>query len=228
MAKYIGSITTDIRGKLGGVVFSMHKGQTTLRSKAYPIAPANGSTSTPINLFANATQAWYAMGASDNLGWTQFSAYVYFLAGTNPDLLELNTFQTFAAAFALGQAIGIFPTPYPTPQPFPPAAATYITLAWDGAVLMASAFVGSTPYTGSWLASLRVGPIGPVDKPPTTGYVIVGGIDGGATIDVTAAYLTNFGQAPTVGQRIFAEIDTLWPGKCYVYTSVYINTTIGT
>lgn len=226
MAKYIGLLTTDIRGKLGGVVFTMHKGQTVIRSKAYPIASANGSTPTPINMFASATEAWYAMGGSDNVGWTEFSAYVYFLAGTNPDLLNINTFQTFAAAFAIGQVLGIFPVPTPISQPFPPTAATFITFVWDGKALIAAAFTGATPYNGSWMASIKVGPIGPIDTPPTTGYLIVGGIDGGTAVDITAGYLAVFGQAPTIGQRIFAEIDTLWPGKCYVYKSVYLNTTI--
>lgn len=227
MAKYIGSLTTDIRGKLGGVVFSMHKGQTTIRAKGIPIAPSGGSTPTPINTFANATQAWYAMTGSNNIGWTEFSAYVYFLAGTNPDLLEMNTFQTFSAAFAIGQTIGVFPVPFPVSQPFPPPSATFATLTWDGTTLTASAFAGASPYDGSWLLSIIVGPIGPISTPPTTGYIIIGGIDGGTTVDVTAAYLAIFGQPPTVGQQIFAEVDTLWPGKCYVYTSVYLNTTIG-
>lgn len=167
------------------------------------------------------------MGGSDNVGWTDAVAYNAYQQGLNPDLVQYNTFQGFAGAWAMGQAIGIVPVPTGRSFPLPPPTATYATIGYSGGIVTASPFIGADAYTGSYAISIIVGPIGPISKPPTTGYSIMGGSNSGGPIDITAAWLAAFGQPPSVGQPIFVEIDTLWPDWLIVWASVYINTKVG-
>src|ERR1700748_1335902 len=226
MAKYLGTITTDIRGKLGGIVYSAHKGQTTMRSKRIPVHANNGNTPVSITMFSSAAQYWLQAPASQTYPCVFFAAYFYFLKGLNPDLLSTFTSQVFTACFINGQTLGVLPdfSAFDS-QPAPPLA-TSAELSWDGSVLSATAFIGDVAYAGTWILSAIVTRVGPVAAPPTSGYATLGGAVHTTGLDVTAAWLAAFGQPPTVGQKVFLKIDSLWDEILMTEGSSFINTAI--
>jgi hypothetical protein len=74
MAKYIGLMTTDMRGKLGGQVASKNRYGTYMRARVAPVQPRTPYQETARALFTAVSQAWRGLGASVIAQWNAVAA----------------------------------------------------------------------------------------------------------------------------------------------------------
>ncbi len=69
MAKYLGLLTSDMRGKIGGLVASRGRTGTTLKAKAVPSLTGSLLQQQQRMRFSAALQAWRALGVTQRTGW---------------------------------------------------------------------------------------------------------------------------------------------------------------
>lgn len=76
MAKYIGLVSTDLRGKIGGVVGSRAVTGTTLRSRVSGVNPASASQLAQRAQQSHIAQQWNQLAAYNQLTWIALAAQV--------------------------------------------------------------------------------------------------------------------------------------------------------
>jgi len=69
MAKYIGLLSSDMRGKLGGVVFTRARNGTNLKAKGIPINPGTISQSRARSNLVTALGNWQLLTAANMSSW---------------------------------------------------------------------------------------------------------------------------------------------------------------
>lgn len=206
MAKYLGLLTTDIRGKVGGVVFSRNRSGTIMRARAYPTNANANNYPQQANPVIDAGSQWLNFSATENLEWSIWSAGFAFYMGVNPYTELVATLTYFTDSVNNGAAIGIAPSPNGgVPLPIPPAAVAF-GMSVGGGIVTCSA-VNATEWADHyWIVYLDIAASSTSDIPPTTGGSVMGGGKFTDTVDITAAYLAAFGQLPAVDQVLFAHI----------------------
>lgn len=215
MARYIPTITTDIRGKLSGIVFSRSRASATIRSRVYPLHPSGWGTAYNVTLLLDANTVWQSFGADDNVAWTIYAAHLAFYLGINPDTLRVATLTYFTGCWSNAQLIGTFPVPLPDEVLMITPAPDSILITLEAGVLSATIGQASGFEGTPWSLYLDISAKNLTDTPLTTGGSIMGAADTATTIDITAAYVAAFGQLPTPGQVLFARACGLMPSAFY-------------
>jgi hypothetical protein len=78
MAKYIGTLTSDMRGKVGGVVFSKARTGTTIKANRGPINPATSYQQATRAAVASAQAEWRGLSGAERTSWGVLAAqYTY-------------------------------------------------------------------------------------------------------------------------------------------------------
>jgi hypothetical protein len=76
--KYIGTLTSDARGKLGGVVFTRGRNGTNMKAHAVGLNAASPYRAAQRNSFAFGVPAWQALSFSNQTTWAALAAsYTY-------------------------------------------------------------------------------------------------------------------------------------------------------
>lgn len=76
--KYIGTLTSDARGKLGGVVFTRGRNGTNMKAHAVGLNSPSPYRSAQRNTFGYGVPAWQALSFSDQTTWAALAAsYTY-------------------------------------------------------------------------------------------------------------------------------------------------------
>jgi len=74
MAKYIGLMTTDMRGKVGGQVASKNRNGTYFRAKVAPVQPRTTYQLAVRQTFTSASQAWRGLSSAIVASWNSIAA----------------------------------------------------------------------------------------------------------------------------------------------------------
>jgi hypothetical protein len=153
MAKYIGTLTSDARGKIGGLVMTRARNGTNLKAHAVGVNPRSNYQLSLRQNFASAIAAWRAILDTDRTTWELLApqyTYVNTLGQSyNPTGLQLYT-QAFMNATLTASALP------PTAPPTPPyvnqiisASLTVVFTAFDIKAFQ----TGGADYVGAYTAS---------------------------------------------------------------------------
>ena len=201
MAKYIGSLTTDARGKVGGLVLTRARNGTNLRAKGVPIQPRSPAQLSLRSIFGSALPAWRNLSTPQQTTWALLAAqitYVNSLAQSySPTALQLWT-QAYinAATFAT--------VPPPLAPSAPPYVAqiTLVSAALVAGNLVFSAFGTAGAYPGS--ASISASSVmSPTIRYQTTrrrqpmGVFALTGL-----LTATARFRAAYGSLPAIGATL--------------------------
>jgi hypothetical protein len=153
VARYIGTLTSDARGKVGGVVMTRARNGTNLKAHGVGVNPRSTYQLSLRQMFASARAAFIGLLGSQQEAWGVLAPqYTYVNAlgqSYSPTALQLWT-QAYMNAALSGT----------TPPGLPPTSPPFIdqivqlTMVRAGSNLTLGAqSVGGIDYTGSWTAS---------------------------------------------------------------------------
>lgn len=219
MAKYIGSLTTDARGKHAGIVFGRGRSGTILKAKGIPIQTRSPYQLTQRSIFAGARAAWLDPTLCDQGTYNLLAAlytYTNSLGQTySPTGLQLWT-QAWVTA-AIAGSLPLFAAPFT-----PPIISQFTSLqvALGIGAIYFTAEVGSAPWSGS--ATLSVS--GPLSKAinfvTNTRRRPMGFCISAGTIEFSAAYIKAYGSLPPAEANISARAVPFDPASFITGTPV--------
>jgi hypothetical protein len=198
MAKYIGLLSSDARGKVGGIVLSRSRAGTTIKAKTIPKAPTSIGQRGAQSVLSAAIGVWRTLEAAQQTTWSVFAATLSWsnsLGGVySPTGQQLWT-QAFINAARFGtQPPGTFISGYTPPTPI-----TSVDLTTSGDDMLLTAYTASGAYDGFLLAfgSLSV-PIG-VNYTATRARNYLGQCTSGNEINLFDLYVQRWGTPPPAG-----------------------------
>lgn len=211
MAKYIGLLTSDVRGKLGGVTFSRARGATTLSAKALQSGSRSQAQRDNSQGFVAALPAWRALTAANRLTWTNLAATLTWTnsLGTTwtPTGLQLWT-QCYVNASYFGYTP---PSIAPLSAPLPPP-------------IVGCALVVSPPSARlepSWALGVSAGPFyAAVSRPINPGITYTKSVSkcilassyGSSFVDIYGAMQRQYGVSLLSGMTVAVRLQTVYPG----------------
>lgn len=208
--RYIGTISSDARGKLGGIVFSRAVGGTTMKAHKVPLQPRTPNQQMQRSSFAGATSMWKQINTSDRTSWATIAVQLTYINSLGQTYTPTG-FQLFVQAYSNARYAGTYPFgTAPFTLPVIPSVDS-ITATNSGSTLVLEAFLMGSPYTGSWIVSastpvsVAVNYIRNVPRRP------VGFSNGSATLDVTDAYFNQWGSIPVAGTFIVLRVVSFDP-----------------
>ncbi len=195
MAKYLGTLTSDARGKVGGIILSRSRAGTTIKGHAVPVNPSTPRQQLIRTSLAAAGRAWRALDGSTQAGWVLLAdTYTWTNSlGTNytPTGQQLFT-QAYINAAQYGTVPGV--PDLGAPPVLDPI--TNIEVFGDGTFLI---FLASDPlggYTKPWLLYASRPLQSALTYTKTIARRLVGINAGTNEIIATAAYTAAFGLLP--------------------------------
>ena len=195
MAKYIGTLTSDARGKLGGLIMTRARNGTNLKAHAVPVNPSSLRQVAVRGTLASAISAWRAKNGSDVNSWNFFAAsYTWLNSLAQPYVptgLQLWTQAYFNAAQFGTVPPATWSGTLPVLDPI-----VSMSVAGDGTFLIFLASDAFGSYTSSWLLyCTRSLPVG-VNYVKHLGRRFIGKNAAGNEVIATTAYLAAFGSLP--------------------------------
>lgn len=192
MAKYIGLLTSDARGKVGGIIMGRANSGTTLKSHAVPINPRTVNQFAQRAAVGQANHAWGTLSGSDQVSWMALAlqyVYVNSLAQSySPTGRQLYT-QAFSNAARFGDVPpSTAPAVKPAIQPI-----DNVLAALSGGTLTLTAQASGLDYSGNWICqcSSSISPGIIYTKGVRRNFM--GASVSVAALDVTAAFTKAYG-----------------------------------
>ena len=210
--RYIGTLSSDARGKLGGVVFTRGRNGTNMKAHAVPVNPRTPAQQGQRSAIAAAVNAWKALTSSNQTTWNALAPlYTYLNSLAQPYAptgLQLWT-QAYSNATWFGTAP---PSNAPSAKPvFSSIDDAEVTNS--GSSLVISAYALSLPYAGGWRVSSSF------VLPPTVNYVKgirrapLGGSTSAYSVDVTHLWNLLYGALPPVGSNLAVRFNSFDPSS---------------
>lgn len=209
MAKYIGTLTSDARGKVGGIVLTRARGGTTLKSHSIPTNPRSGFQGANRSTIAASNSAWRSLTNANRTSWNLLAVqylYTNSLAQTYSPTGQQLYAQAYYNASQFGEAVPA------TAPASPPSVApiTTCTIVNDGVVLNIIVFTAGVAYTGTWFVAMSF------PLPPSINYAatrrrrFIGAKAGGNEITAGVAYTRTWGLIPPASSNFslrFVPVD---------------------
>jgi hypothetical protein len=205
MAKYIGTITSDARGKVGGLVLTRGSNGTNLKAHAVGVNVRSPFQMANRQSVAQSVIAWRLLTDANRTTWSLLAAQYTYLNSLaqayTPTGLQLWT-QAFVNAATLGT------TPPPSTATTPPSVAPVT----DAAIIISfpsihiSVFNGGTGYTGAWSASISTVIRATVTYMQGTRRRPMAAASGANTVNIGAAYLAAWGPTPQIGDTVNVRV----------------------
>ena len=204
----LGAIVSDIRGSIGGTVFSRNRYGAYAKERTAPVQPRTSKQTAVRNLFASLTSAWRDLTTGQKVAWNTTGSLI-----PTVDRLGTTRFlsgaQTFVRVNMVRDSVGLAVSNLP-----PTSAVVFnITAASTLAHATTNSVVITPTSTGTASDYYQVF----CSAPLSPGTTFVGKsqyrlllVDAGdsATLDVSTAYTAQFGTmgALQIGQRIFVKL----------------------
>jgi hypothetical protein len=201
MAKYIGSLTTDARGKLGGLVMTRARNGTNLKAKGIPTQPRSNYQSSLRALFASALIGWRALTTTQVTTWQLLApqyTYVNSLGQSySPTALQLWTQAWVNAGTTSLHPPGLAPTSPPYVDQLVGLSATVVAgVLKFSAFDMSGAYTGGATLSSSSVLSPSINYTTTIRRRPMGRFEVSGVIFG------TAAWEAAYGPLPAPGQNL--------------------------
>ena len=210
MAKYIGLLSSDARGKIGGTVMSRSTAGTTLKGHAVPKKPTTLLQQQSQQGMANAITAWRGLTTIQQTSWVTYAAGVVYTdslgVGYSPSGLQLYT-QAFINARRVG---AVPPATIPGLTFLPPPIFT-VGLSYSGGALNITADTGTATYPSIYFASLSPPIASSVNYIRSARYRFLRYLIDGNPYSVATAYVRAFGSLPAPGQRVAVKVMPIEP-----------------
>jgi hypothetical protein len=201
MAKYLGLLSTDMRGKIGGVVASRGRSGTTFRSKAIPNASPSKAQSTQRIRLAAAMYAWRELNDFEQLSWGAIAAtqvWVNSLAQTyTPTGLQL-----WQQAFINAAFFGELPPNTATGSPTAVVPVDACALVVSGISLTGTAYNSGSPFIGSWILFVSRTLSPSINYVKTISMIQVAATTSYVTTPFGPRYSNRYGALPAVGSSV--------------------------
>jgi hypothetical protein len=212
MAKYIGLISSDARGKLGGTVLSRARGATTIRAKGLPSISTSKYQRARSAGFVAALPAWRALSTSNQRTWNLAAGTVVWVNSLGTSWTPTGQ-QLWTQCFVNAAYFGAVPPSTAPSSIIAPASFIALEAEIYGAgyckFLMGVGSGLPTPY--SFISASR--PINSsVNYTKSISKYILTSETGTSTGDVNPTYVERYGLPLTVGTTIAARITPVYPG----------------
>lgn len=210
MAKYIGLITSDMRGKIGGIVASRSIGGTTMKAKRVPRVGASLLQQQRRVTFAAALNAWRNLTYTERGGWTTGALSLTWTTSLAVSFTPTGL-QLWQQAFVNAAAFGTTPPGTYSGAPaeiVPIVNATLTGMAGLYSLLVYPAF-GS--YTGAWCAYMS--PIIPFTRNyvKTISRKLCGANNGGNLLTLNSTFEEIWGPLPAPGPTVALRVLAVHP-----------------
>jgi hypothetical protein len=201
MAKYLGLLSTDMRGKIGGLVASRGRSGTTLRAKVTPTAAPSKLQATQRTRMAAALQSWRSLTEFNQLSWGSIAAaqtWTNSLAQTYvPTGLQL-----YQQAFINAAYFGVVPPATATGSPSTITPINAVQPAFSGVNATATAYDTAGTYAGSWILFMSA-PLSPsVNYIKSISMAVMRSYYQTTAGNFYAQYISRYGNAPVVGAAV--------------------------
>lgn len=201
MAKYIGTITSDARGKVGGLVLTRARNGTNLKAHAVPVNTRSLTQSINRATFSAANSAWQALSATNKTGWTVLAANYTWLNSLAQPYVPTGQ-QLYTQAYVNARVFTAYP---PTTAPGSPpviAPVTSVQILSGPTFLEIFAYNGGSGYAGAWIAYLTRPLSAGSTYMTTRSRRLIGHNNSGNLITGTTTYTEAFGAPPDTGSNI--------------------------
>jgi hypothetical protein len=199
MAKYIGTLTSDARGKVGGIVFSRGRNGTNLRAHVIPINPSTALQTGVRGTLAASQGAWRALNAFQRTSWQSFASY-FIWANPLGQLYTPTGLQLWAQAYINAAAFGT--TPPATWSGAVPILAPLVALALTryGYDLYCAASDAGGYHVAPWIL-YSSGPVSPVvNYVKKTSRKFMFSTYSSVNVQFSAPYVDAYGVLPAIGR----------------------------
>lgn len=203
-------MTTDIRNKLGGVVFSRNGVHTTMRAQAVPSGAATAATRKAAFNYQSAALVWPTTVRSDAVFWTIAASWQTYKNGTSFGTF-IAPYATFAGAYANAQLLeapltasggGDFDVIQPiTGYAISRASGSYVLSVYQSS---------SVQWQNAFLMGVIANNVQTWNKLPTSGYKMLGGSATVTPYDFEGSFFEAFGVLPEPGMVIALAIYPLY------------------
>lgn len=195
MAKYIGTLTSDARGKVGGIVLTRARNGTNMKAHAVPVNPSSLLQVGMRGTLSAAVSAWRALDGSGMNSWNFFAGNYTWLNTLSQPYVPTGL-QLWTQAYVNAKRFGTVPPSnwsgtLPVLKPI-----TGLSLNGDGTFLIFLASDAFGYYASNWLLyCTRI-------LPPTVNYVkhlsrrFIGPPSYTNEIIATTTYRAAFGSLP--------------------------------
>jgi hypothetical protein len=195
MAKYIGTLTSDARGKIGGLVLTRARNGTNIKAHAVPVNPSSVAQVYIRGLLANAVNAWRQKTGTQLSSWDLFAASYTWVNSLGQSYIPTGL-QLWTQAYINANRFGTAPPAawsgtLPVLDPI-----TSMQVTGDGTTLVFLASDSGGAYTSKWLLYCTRPLPASLNYVKSTARRYVGQNPGGNFIIATTAYLAAFGALP--------------------------------
>jgi hypothetical protein len=195
MAKYIGSLTTDARGKHGGIVFGRGRSGTIFKAKAVPVQTRSPYQLAQRSMFGGARAAWLNPALCNQVTYNLL-ANLYTYTNTLGQTYQPTGLQLWTQAWvnaAICGSLPLFNAPL-TPPSISNFTGMRVTRA--GSSLTWTADVAGSPWFGSATLSVSAAVSQAITFVTNTRRRPMGFILNGDAIEFSSAWLRAYGARP--------------------------------
>lgn len=223
MAKYIGTLTSDARGKVGGIVLTRARNGTNLKAHAVPRNTATQRQNDQQTTMAASLFAWRQLTDTEQVSWGAI-ATVQTWRNSLAQTFVPTGLQLWTQAFSNASYLGTVPpnTAAGSPSSVEPITAVTITGDTSGYILEVAPASGS--YSGAFLIFMS----GPIPQSRnytrTIGRRFIGSNSGGNFISLGYGWLNAWGPYPP--NFTVANVRALPIDPTYYYTGTEFNANI--
>lgn len=201
MAKYIGLLTADARGKVGGIILSRSTGSTTIKGHRAPKRPTTILQQRAQNNILAALLSWRGLSVNDQQTWNiyaQGTTYTNSLGtGYSPTGQQLYT-----QAWVNGASTGFTPSPSLNPLTILPPPIFELAVQRPFGGLTVTAGTAFASYPSRYIFSCSCVISSSVNYVRSARMLILAAPTSGVPWDFSGQYITAYGVLPPVGARL--------------------------
>jgi hypothetical protein len=195
MAKYIGTLTSDARGKLGGTIMSRSRAGTTLKGHAVPVNPSTPRQQLIRAQLPAAQNKWRTLSGTDQAGWNLIAAQLTWVNSLGTSFVPTGL-QLYSQAYINAALFDTLPpnnpgTTVPTLYPI-----TGTVTSGDGTFLQIDALDPGGGYTRPWAIYSSRPLANNLTYTKTVARKFLRAYTTGPGLIVTSQYLAAFGVLP--------------------------------
>jgi hypothetical protein len=205
VAKYIGTLTSDARGKLGGVVLTKARNGTNLKAHSVPVNARSLYQQANRSTIAQSNSAWRALTSANQTTWKLLAAqYVYTNSLGQPYIPSAQ--QLYAQAhYGATQCGGVVPAAAPISPPAVPPV-TGVLLIVGGGFLQYTLTTGGVAYNGAFYIAASNPVPNSINYTTTIRRRPMGGKLTGNFLFCQDAYLAAWGALPPTNSFVATRI----------------------
>jgi hypothetical protein len=204
MARYIGTITSDARGKVGGLVMTRASNGTNLKAHAVPVNVRSQYQATNRQRLSAAVTAWRKLSDPQRVTWSLI-AYQYTYLNSLAQAYSPTGLQLWTQAFINAATVGATPPAMaPTVLPsVPPVYSLFFHSSSFGVYFNGIDSIGDPPL--AWNVSVSSVLRSTINYTTGIRRRPMGGVVGSPTINCTAEWEAAYGAIPVVNATVSAR-----------------------